>query len=186
MLHVLYMASQWTRHAESGLPWATGNTLVSDAPTGLRAVLGGAPQFVYTAEAVAREQLRPVVHGGGYVVLNQVHGNPAVTAQPTPLGSPYPALTTTAPLDRDGVLNIVVVNRSPQSAVTARIVAAGFARRSPVEVAVVSGASFASFNCADHPEDVAIERSRLTGRELLWSFAAHSVTVIRLRPALRR
>ncbi|HVX46316.1 MAG TPA: hypothetical protein VHC49_20660 [Mycobacteriales bacterium] len=182
MSHVLYMASQWARYADLGLPWVIGNTLVSDAPTGLRAVLGGAPQFVYTAEAVAREQLAPIVHGGGYVVGTDVYANPVVSTHSTPLGSSYSALTTTATIDRDGGLHIVVVNRSPLSPVAARIVPAGFDYRLPVEISVVSGASFASFNSAEHPHDVTIEQRTLTGADLTWTFAAHSVTVLRLRP----
>jgi alpha-L-arabinofuranosidase len=181
MTHTLYMASQWARFANIGLPWAVSNGLMSEKPGVSRSVLGSAPDFVYTPDAVVREQLRDIVQGGGHVVENRVRDNVEVKAVDTRLGSSCKALVTTASIDREGALNVLVVNRSPRDSVKGRVVLDGFSTSGKVAVSVVSGESFDRSNTADHPDDVRIRTSRTTLKDdsLTWTFEAHAVTLLR-------
>ncbi|MQA02187.1 MAG: hypothetical protein GEV07_05485 [Streptosporangiales bacterium] len=185
MSHALYMASQWARWSELGLPWAEGNTLVAEEPQGLRAVLGGAPGFAYTSEAVVRQQLQPFLTGGGKVVPHQLVGNPQVSTDPTDLGSSYDGLVGTTTVDRDGQLNVLVVNRMSTRAADVTVVPGGFTHTGTVTASTVAGEDFTSFNNLDHPDDVRIERSeRQVGSTAFdHTFPAHSVTLLRLDPA---
>ncbi len=196
MSHATYFASQWTRLADLGVPWAEGNTLVSEVPTGLRAVLGGEPRFIFTSEAVVRESIKPLVEGGGDVVEHRVRKNPLVETHETQLGSSYEALTSTATLDEDGQLNILVVNRHPTDAVEAKVMPAGFRHGTTANVSTVDGAdnldnnreSFESHNSLRNPEEVRLERGEIqTGRGPFdYAFPKHSVTLIQLDPEDRR
>lgn len=183
MSHVLYMASQWARFADRGLPWVEGNALISEAAGGLRAVLGGEPAFVFTAEAIVREQLQPLVTGGGVVVRSAVRNNVTVNTVSTPLGSCYDALVTTASVDRRDMINLLVVNRSRDKSVDTQVVVpTGSPHRSTVRAGVVSGAGFTDFNSADHPADVQVSstEAEVSTRSFRWTFPAHSVTLLRL------
>jgi alpha-N-arabinofuranosidase len=191
MSHATYFASQWTRLANLGVPWAEGNTLVSEAPTGLRAVLGGEPEFVETSEAVVRRALRPLVEGGGHVVRNRVQENPLQQAEATELGSSYEALATTATVAADGTLTILVVNRDPDDDVTAKVVPAGLPHAGTAEVSRVIGTnddpnreSFESHNAISHPDEVRLTTSQVdVGQDdFAFTFPKHSVTLIYLAP----
>lgn len=185
MSHAVYMASQWTRWSEMGMPWAEGNTLVAEEPQGLRAVLGGAPGLTYTSEAVVRQQLRPFLQGGGDVVPHQLVGNPREQAQPTAFGSSYDALASTVSVDRNGRLNLLVVNRAATAAVDATVVPGGFKHTGTTTTSTVAGEHFTSFNGPDHPEDISIERGerRIGSTAFEYTFPAHSVTLLQLDPA---
>jgi alpha-N-arabinofuranosidase len=189
MSHATYFASQWTRLAALGVPWAEGNTLVSEVPRGLRAVLGGEPRFVFTSEAVVREALRPVVEGGGTVVEHAVQGNPQVAAEPTAVGSSYPALAVLATRDDAGTLHVMVVNRSPDTDITARVVPAEHRTGGPATVTSVIGEntdpnreSFESHNSIDHPGEVTLrtETVDLAQAGFERTFPKHSVTIVSL------
>lgn len=192
MSHATYMASQWTRFAQAGVPWAEGNTLVSETPSGLRGVLSGEPSYVLTSEAVVRQALAPVVQGGGTVVGNRVVNNPLQPTEPTALGSSYPALLTTATVDRQGRLHVVVVNRQPYDAVTARVVTGDFAHASTAAVSSVVGANsdpnregFESHNSLTHPDEVSLSSTneQVGPGSFRHTFPAHSVTVLTLAAA---
>jgi alpha-N-arabinofuranosidase len=192
MSHVTYMASQWARLADLGVPWAEGNTLISENSAGLRAVLGGAPGFTETSEHVVRAAMRPFVEGGGSVVGHEVRENPAVTTSPTDLGSSYPALVTTASMGADGRVRVLVVNRDPDRDLPGRLVAPGFHRASDVEVVRVVGAnpdpgreSFESHNSLSHPHEVRSSRElvQVPGAGAVpMTFPRHSVTLVTLSP----
>lgn len=192
MSHATYMASQWARLADLGVPWAEGNTLISENSGGLRAVLGGAPGFIETSEHVVRTALRPFVEGGGSVVGHEVRENPVVTTAPTSVGSSYPALVTTASRGADGRVRVVVVNRDPERDLPARLVAAGFPQSGVVDVVRVTGSnadpgreSFESHNAPSHPHEVTTSREtvRTTGAgSVPLTFPKHSVTIVTLSP----
>ena len=197
MSHATYFASQWTRLAELGVPWAEGNTLVSETPGGLRAVLGGEPAFAYTSEAVVRESLRPLVEGGGTVVANRVQENPVVVTdeQPSSPSTPtsYEAFATTATLDADGVLNILVVNRDSTHDILANVVPAGYHHGGTATVSSVLGEnddpnreSFESHNTRDPDHQEVTLRGpvpvEIGGGAFRYTFPKHSVTLIRLSP----
>lgn len=195
MSHATYMASQWTRLAALGVPWAEGNTLVSEAPQGLRAVLGGQEQFVFTSDAVVREAMKPMVAGGGEVVRNRVQDNPVIQTDEEPVSSAtptsYEALTTTATVDDDGDLNIMVVNRDSTNDIAAQVVPAGYRHSGTATVSSVIGEnadpnreSFESHNSRGHPNEVSIRRSTVDvgAGDFAYTFGKHSVTLIELSP----
>ncbi|MGH3655030.1 MAG: hypothetical protein ACRDUA_00070 [Micromonosporaceae bacterium] len=186
MSHATYMASQWARYSQLGVPWALGNTLISEESDGLRAVLGGAPAFVFTSDATVREQLKPVLRAGGSVVSATVRENPQVSpVEPEPEYGDYDALVGSAMLGEDGQLRLIVVNRHPDQAVEARVVPAGFRHAGEVSVSTVAGDDFTSYNSIEHPNDVRIERSVVSAGSTAFGyrFPAHSVTILDLSPA---
>lgn len=191
MSHATYFASQWARLADLGVPWAEGNTLISEAPGGLRAVLGGSPGLVETSEHVVRTALRGFVEGGGSVVGHAVNENPVVTTLPTDAGSSYDALVVTASRGDDGRLRVVVVNRDPERDLPAQVVPAGYSHAPTVDVTTVQGSnsdpnreSFESHNALSHPHEVtATEESLEVGPgAFAMTFPRHSVTVLSLSP----
>lgn len=185
MSHATYMASQWARYSQLGVPWVLGNTLISEEPEGLRAVLGGEPGFVFTSDATVREQLKPVLASGGSVVRAAVRDNPRVTpVEPEPAFGDYEALVSSAMLGRDGKLRIIVVNRHPDADLAAEVVTDGFRHGPEAAVSTVTGADFTSYNSLEHPDDVRIVRSTAPVGEAAfrYHFPAHSVTVLELAP----
>ncbi|GGK78839.1 hypothetical protein [Mangrovihabitans endophyticus] len=180
MSHALYEASQWSHFLNRGLRWAIANAPISTRSGVTRAMLGGPSHFVFSAEATVRELLKPVVHGGGHVVATDTQNNLVVdSGLTTPVGGTYHALVTTATVDRAGGLNLVVVNRSPDKAVQARLALNGYAPSGKVSLAVVSGARYDSFNDVGHLNDVTIHRTTAKASTLTHTFGAHSVTVLR-------
>ncbi|MFI6663215.1 alpha-L-arabinofuranosidase C-terminal domain-containing protein [Streptomyces sp. NPDC050523] len=180
MSHALYMASQWSRFSNIGVPWTASNDLVSESG-GQRTLLGGDPKSVRPAEAVVREQLRDVFHGGGHVVESTVRGNTDVTTRKSERGASYPALVTTSTVDREGSLNLVVVNRSPDHDIKAKVAPEGTKHSGTVHISVVAGKSYHDFNSEQHPDNVKIETTRAEAHSgsFDWTFQAHSVTRLR-------
>ncbi|NIK58486.1 hypothetical protein [Kribbella shirazensis] len=187
MSHATYMASQWARFADLGLPWVMGNTLISETSDGLRAVLGGPPAYVYTVDATVREQLAPVLRAGGRSVQTSLFENPQVVpVEPEPaFGTSYDALAATAMVGADGNLRVLVVNRHPDQAVTAKVVPAGFRHTGRVAVSTVAGEDFTSYNGIGNPGDVQLERTtaHVGADDFEHTFPAASVTVLELHPA---
>lgn len=182
MSHALYMASQWAHYSQDDLDWVMGNTLVSD-PGGLRAVLGAAPDFVVTPDAVIRQQWSGLVHGGGNTLPATITGNPTIPAVDPPAGpTSYPALVATAAIGADGRLRIAVVNRDPEHAVTARVVTSAYPHRATAAVTTVAGADMTSYNSVDNPDAVTIIGSRATvgNGSFSYAFPSHSSTMITL------
>lgn len=183
--HGTYMASQWAHFAQLGLPWALGNTLVSEQPQGLRAVFGGQPAFVPTVDAVIREQLKPMTSAGGTTVSTQIHRNPRISPiESVPGFGGYSALVASGAIGEDGRLRIMVVNRQASATVKARVLPAGFPHTGSVEVTQVTGDHVTSFNSIDHPRDVRIATSEvhLDDQAFAYAFPAHSVTLLTLSP----
>lgn len=165
------------------IEWIIANDMT---PPGLRGVLGGeATGFVYGAEAMTRETLKPFFASGGRWVDSRVLNSRQLVA---PTGETWPALMTGASLGRDGALRISVVNRHPDRAITANVVPAGFPHEPLVEAAAVKGASFTSYNDdGTRGGDNTVELTRTTthtAREgaFRYTFPAASVTVLTLWP----
>lgn len=185
MSHATYMASQWSRYSQRGLDWAMGNTLISEAPTGLRAVLGGQPDFVFTAEAVVREQLKAMFDAAGKTVDTSIPQNVKVNAVGN--DTTYGALRSTAGVGEDGKLRIFVVNRHPGKAISANVVPEGFEHAGQVAITTVAGDSFESFNGPGHEEDIQlVESSANPGSGSFdHEFPAASTTMLELTGAER-
>ena len=118
--HSAYMASLWADWMRMRVPYALSDDLLwSD-----RAVLGEPPVFTYTANAVTREAVRPMFRRGGAVLSSGVLRNPW---RPVPRTSDgYRALDVVATRTPTGDVLVLVVNRLPTRAVTARLSVRGF------------------------------------------------------------
>lgn len=152
--HAVHMASLWVSWLRIGVRITTSDELMY-AP--LRGVVGQGPHFTFTAQAVTRQALSPMVRDGGRVLAASVQGNPVRRALGVP-GS-YPGLAVTATRTPEGVVYLLVVNRLPDRPVTARILLTGRATTGHARVRTVSGRSFASWN---HPGARPAVRLRVT------------------------
>ena len=175
--HALYMATVWTHWLNMGIPWGNGDDFLW---AGQRGMLGGRPDYTYTADAVTRQALSPMFSAGGAVLRTRVVRNrvvrPAVTAPES-----YPVLTVGA-TRAEGAVHLVVVNRHPSDALTARVRLDGRRARGGASVRTVAGRSFASWNRPDSPPSVVLRtRSRRVGTTgFTHRFPAHSTTVLRI------
>ena len=91
MGHVAAVASVWVSWLRLGLRWAQGDDLL----WANRGVIGPPPDYVFTADALARQAVHPMYEARGDVVATDVLGNPI---RDTGLGEDrtYPALAATA------------------------------------------------------------------------------------------
>jgi alpha-N-arabinofuranosidase len=183
MTHALYMASQWIRYAQMDIGWVMGNDL---AAPGLRGVLGGVNTgFVYGAEAMTREALKPVFSYGGRLVETRVFGQEHLTA---PDGSHWQVLMVGAARASRGVQHVVVVNRHPDDEKSALLVPAGFPHDKIIDVATVHAAAITSFNDdGTFGGDNTVELTRSTlhtdGQGAFrYEFPPASITVMTLQP----
>ncbi|MGH3508134.1 MAG: hypothetical protein ACRDO2_13115, partial [Nocardioidaceae bacterium] len=179
--HAVYMASQWLRFAQLDVTWMMGNALV---PPGLRGVLGGVNTgFVYSAEAMTREALRPFFAAGNRWVDVHVLGQEDMTA---PDGLRWPVLVVGAVRGPDGTQVIAVVNRHPTDSQSTFVVPAGFPHTKRVTAATVQGAAITSVNddgTFGGDNTVTLTRSihrRLGSGAFDYSFPPASTTVLTL------
>ena len=91
---------------------------------------------------------------------SEVKDNAEVSTRETPLGSSYDALVTTAALDKDGALSVLVINRSPEDDIKSRVELGSFRHATTVDVSVVAGRTSHDFNDAEYPDAVTIKKSR--------------------------
>ncbi|HUS66683.1 MAG TPA: hypothetical protein VMZ28_19235 [Kofleriaceae bacterium] len=184
MTHALFMASQWIHFARLGVRWVEGNTLVAERH-GIRGVLGGsATGFVYGAEALTREALAPVFADGARWTASRVEDNEIVTVGAE---GDWPVLVAGATTGADGALRIVVVNRRMNQAQAARVVPEGFVHGATVEVTLVRGDSFKSYNDGepgggDDSVEITTDTIEVDAASFDHSFPAASVTLLTLRP----
>jgi alpha-L-arabinofuranosidase len=178
MTHATYMASMWVSWLEMGIPWATGSDMLAPSHRGL---LGRAPHFAYSAEALTRQAIRPLFHNGVRRLRVGIARNPI--RNPHIGGRTYPALMAGATRARNGDLHILVVNRLPSAGqrVRARLNLARFRSRGVAFVSRVNGASFRSWN-GPRNKEVRLKRGRQRVRrnQLTHVFPPHSVTVFRI------
>jgi alpha-L-arabinofuranosidase len=82
-------------------------------------------------------------------------------------------------------LTLLAINKETTATITATIVISGFTPASTAQVWTLNGADISSFNDASHPTDVVTTESVVTdaGERFVYSFPAHSVTLIELLPA---
>ncbi|HEX8866622.1 MAG TPA: hypothetical protein VF821_13285 [Lentzea sp.] len=192
MTHALYMATQWMDFLELGVPWIEGNDLSSD---GMYTLLGRGR--VYSAEAWAREAVRPLFDSGGVRLRQSVAGNPQRSPDETEMcdgqGTPqdrcrqnYGKLAVTATRAPDGSVHVMVVNRSPVAgdAVDTRILLRGFTGNGRAGVRSVAPQQFSSSNTRENPAAVTMAVScRDVGADSFGtSVPPHSVTLFTLPP----
>jgi alpha-N-arabinofuranosidase len=194
MTHALYMATQWINWLELGIPWAEGNDFSSNAWYTLLGPSGSG--FVYSAEAAAREAVKPMFEAKGKRVRHTVTGGPLRDPSNTELcdaNAPlrcqdsYAKLDVTVTRGPAGAVYLMVVNRSPVAgdSISTQIVVNGFTGQGVAEVRQVAPASFSAHNDAQTPDAVTMSQSTrsVNGSNFTATFPPYSVTLIRLPPA---
>ncbi len=178
MTHATYMATMWVHWLELGIPWATGSDMLAPSHRGL---LGRAPHFAYSAEALTRQAIRPLFHSGVRRLNVGMARNPRRNTRIG--GQTYPALMAGATRARNGDLHVLVVNRLPGDGqrVRARVNLARFRSRGVAFVSRVNGASFRSWN-GPRTKQVRLKRGRqrIRADRFTHVFPPHSVTVFRI------
>ncbi|MEQ4302113.1 alpha-L-arabinofuranosidase C-terminal domain-containing protein [Plantactinospora sp. B6F1] len=191
MTHALYMATQWISWLEMGIPWALGNDFSSH---GWYTLLGPPNSgFVYSAEAVAREAVKPMFESRGSRIRHSIAvdsmRDPSDTElcdanAPARCREKYHKLWVTATRDPAGAVYLMVVNRSPTAgdAVTARVVVNGFTGNGTAEVRQVAPADFTAHNDAQTPNAVTMARSTVPvdANGFNTTFPPYSITLLKL------
>lgn len=174
--HAVYMSSQWAAWLNLRIRWGTGDDFLWGID---RAVLGPAPFYTFTADAVTRQALAPMFSAGGTLLATRTTGNP--TRHPAGLSGSYSALTMAATRVQ-GALNLLVVNRLPLTAVRVRVELVGGRSGGSATITSVTGPSFTSWNHPGGPPDVTLHTRSwnigATGFDYV--FPAASTTVIRI------
>ncbi len=176
----VYMATDWAHWMNLRVAMATGGALTW---TNNRAAFGSSPDFVYSAEALTREAIKPMFREGGRVLSTSVAGNPRRDTQ-TPSRDSYHALVVTATRTPSRDLLVMVVNRLPGTAVRARIQIERRAVAGRVKVRTVSGRRYTSANDVGRLHAVRLHRYRVRtdGHGLVRTFPAASTTLLRFTP----
>ena len=177
MTHATYMASMWVNWINLGIPLAAGSDMLANKD---RALLGPAPDFAMSAEALTRKAIEPMFAPGSRKLGIRLAGNPRRNG-PTPASGSYPALSVTATRAPGKEARLLVVNRFPTKAVRARVNLQGFVSRGRAFLSRVNGANFWSWNTARATQvHLRTDRRRIGRNAFTETFPAHSVTVIRV------
>lgn len=178
MTRATYMASMWVNWLDLGIPWALGSDML--APTH-RGMLGHAPYFTFSAEALTRQAIKPMFGAGGRRLSVKITRNPV--RNPRLGAGTYPALAVAATRGRNRDMYVLVVNRLPGSAqrVRATLNLGRFASRRVAFVSRVNGSSFRSWNVRGQTEvRLRTGRQRIGRNRFSHVFPPHSVTVLRI------
>jgi alpha-L-arabinofuranosidase len=175
--HAVFMSTLWAEWLNLRIPWGNGDAFLW---AGQRGVIGGAPDYTFTADAVTRRALTPMFSAGGALVATRISGNPVRRPRVTAPAS-YRALTVAATRAR-GAVNLLVVNRLAGDAVTARIRLDGRRARGTANIRTVTGQSFTSWNRPGSPPSVVLRvRTREVGATGFgYRFPPASTTVLRI------
>jgi alpha-L-arabinofuranosidase len=175
--HALFMSSLWANWLNLRIPWGNGDAFLW---SGQRGVLGGRPDYTFTADAVTRQALTPMFSAGGALLTNRIVGNPIRRPRVTRPAT-YPGLTIAATRTQ-GAVNLLVVNRLPTEAVRTHIRLHGRRSRGRANVRTVTGRSFTSWNRPGSPPSVVLRvrnrHIRATG--FTYRFPPASTTVFRI------
>jgi alpha-N-arabinofuranosidase len=176
--HAVYMSSLWANWLNLRIPWGNGDAFLW---AGQRGVLGGRPDYTFTADAVTRQALAPMFSAGGALLRSRIVGNPIRRPRLTAASDSYPALTVAATRAR-GVMSLLVANRLPGKDVSTHIRLDGRRARGTANVRTVVGQSFRSWNQPDRPPSVRLRvRSRDIGPTgFHYRFPPASTTVFRI------
>jgi alpha-N-arabinofuranosidase len=166
----VYMSSLWANWMNLRIPWGNGDAFLW---AGQRGVLGGRPDYTFTADAVTRRALTPMFSAGGALLRSRIVDNP--------IRRSYPALTVAA-TRAQGAMSLLVVNRLPGKAVSTRIRLDGRRSRGTANLRTVVGRSFRSWNRPGFPPSVRLRvRDRSIGATgFTHRFPPASTTVFRI------
>jgi alpha-L-arabinofuranosidase len=174
--HAVYMASLWADWLKLRIPLGTGDDFLW---VGKRGMLGPAPDYTFTADAVTRRTLSPMFSAGGVLLRTHVSANPL--RRPVGGGPSYRALSIAATRGH-GVVRLLVVNRLPKRAVPATIHLSGRRTQGRATIRSAFGPSFTSWNRPGRRPSIVLHRRhiRFGAREFRHVFPAASTTVIQV------
>jgi alpha-N-arabinofuranosidase len=187
----LYTASGLISFMDLGIPLANRHSLVDFDPDDANSpgsfgapgasemsLLGWAPSYVPSASALVMELFSK--RTGDELVQSNVAANPSRTIA----GLTYDTLQVATTRDEDGAIYLTVLNRDPESAVTADV-NTGMQNATHTTAWTVTGPSVASYNSPEQPNAVALTKVELTVQPetFSYSFPARSVTSIQLTGA---
>jgi hypothetical protein len=159
MIHALYMASQQASWMHEGLPWAEGGRLTDHPFATVRGRGEGAgPTPAGKAMAIFGDM------PGQTMVDREVLGVPA---------GPYPLLKVETTRDRAGHLDLLVINRSRDTAIDTQVTLDGFDPALRATVWRLTSRGFAT------PGATLAVRERPIAQRPSFRFAPHSITRVR-------
>jgi alpha-N-arabinofuranosidase len=172
----LYVADMLRTLIELGIPLGNLHTLIDIHDLGEE--WGNTPAL--------SPQLIPRPPAYVLQLFNQYFGPVQVEAvvkdEPLLTGS-LPALEVVASTDERGErLTLLAINKETTATITATIAISGFTPAATAQVWTLNGTDIAAFNDASHPTDVMITETTIAdaGQQFVYSFLAHSVTLIEL------
>lgn len=144
--------------------------------TAFQALVGAYPCYVLTPSALVFRIFRSMT--GDHLVASEVTGNPTKTIFS---GAPLESLRTTASEDDEGNLYLIVINRSGDEAVPARVATRGFEGAGSATVWSLGGPNNLAVNTERAPNKVRIKKAELrgVGSGFTYLFPKHSVTAFR-------
>jgi alpha-N-arabinofuranosidase len=184
----LFVADTVRTMIELGVPLGDLHCLISryeGEGWGNMAVLSPYPQLIPRPAAYVLQLFSQ--HFAPVRVESQVEGAPLLTGS-------LPALEVVASTDEASErLTLLAINKETTATITATVVISSFTPAATARVWTLNGEDISSFNDAGHPTDVVTTESAITdgstglttgaGERFVYSFPAHSVTLIELLPA---
>jgi alpha-N-arabinofuranosidase len=165
----LYMVSALTRFVEADVPLAAGGTVTSP---GNRSWLGQARRFRLYAPARFMQMVKPMI--GGSVIRSQVSD---VAIQRTSSGSSYETLRSLV-TEINGKLNVLLINRDPNSRLKVRVRIPDGVYRSTASAAWMVSRDIADRSVKIRQRTVQLDRPEA----FTVTVPAHSMLRLRLRP----
>jgi alpha-N-arabinofuranosidase len=181
MTDALYMMSSLSGIMNAGVPWAEGGALTSGS---LRSWIGPAPHYTVTSAARALSAVRSMVHGGGRVVHHSLRGPQQRSSYSR---QRYDALAASVTRDREGALNVLLINRDPNDVVRVEVRNPRFRGSHSARVWRVTSARISSANTPSTPNAVRLvtgKRRVSDPQHFVVPVPAHSM--LRLRTNARR
>jgi alpha-N-arabinofuranosidase len=184
----LYLAEALRYWIRLGIPLAENQVLVDYFPLppppegvqqdGFNGVISS-PSFVPQAKAHVFTLFTQMM--GDTHVRSQVVLSPYRKLQN---GELFEALTSVASTDQSGTVYLIVINRDHESDVSASVRLVDYPHGDTASVWTVNAPSYLSYNSAENPDAVAIEKKSVpVGPSAFdYTFPAHSVTAFRLAP----
>jgi alpha-N-arabinofuranosidase len=144
--------------------------------TAFQALIGAYPCYVLTPSALVFRIFTSMT--GDHLVASEVTGNPTKTIFS---GAQLPSLSTTASEDVDGNLYLIVINRSGDEAVPAKVTTRAFEGAGSAIVWSLGGPNNLAVNTVERPNRVRIKEAELRRVEsgFTYLFPKHSVTAFR-------
>ncbi len=184
----LFVADMVRTLIELGVPLGDLHCLIGNYEGegwGNTQVMSPYPQLIPRPAAYVLQLFNPSTGSGHSQHFASVRVESEVEGVP-PLTGSLPALEVVASTDEASErLTLLAINKETTATITATVVISGFTPAATATVWTLNGADISSFNDTGHPTDVVTTESAITdaGQSFVYSFPAHSVTLIELLPA---